>query len=88
MADGKIEKLKAQKKIIEARIKQEQNRDRTRVRKADTRRKILAGAWVLDEAASRPDFKEFLYRKLDSFLAKPEDRALFGLPPQKEKPVE
>lgn len=88
MADDKIEKLKAQKKSIEVRIRQEQNRDRARERKADTRRKILAGAWALDEAASRADFKEFLYKKLDSFLSKPDDRALFGLAPQKEQPTE
>jgi len=81
MADDKLAKLLEQKKVIEARIRQIQNKENEKQRKADTRRKILAGAWVLDEVDQRPDFKEFVYGKLSSFLTKPDDRALFGLAP-------
>jgi hypothetical protein len=84
MANEKIEKLKAQKKNLEARIRQEQNRERVNERKADTRRKILAGAWVMDEIAKRSEFKEFVYKHLETFLTRPDDRALFGLAPLPE----
>jgi len=59
-------------------------RKKARKRKADTRRKILAGAWVLDEAEQRKDFGEFVLKQLDSFLTRPNDRALFDLPPRNE----
>jgi hypothetical protein len=39
--------LVAQRAMLEARIRREQNRQRERDRKADTRRKILAGARYL-----------------------------------------
>ncbi len=81
MSNPRIEKLLAKKKAIEAQIRREQNRDRARDRKADTRRKILAGAWVLAETEKRPDFKEFVLQQLDRFLRRADERALFDLPP-------
>lgn len=94
MTDEKLARLREQRKAIDARIRHLQNKEREKARKEDTRRKILAGAWLLDETEKRPDFKEFVYKKLDSFLSKPDDRALFGLPPRtgteqaEEKPAE
>ncbi|HEU5375741.1 MAG TPA: mobilization protein [Ktedonobacteraceae bacterium] len=83
MESERVKKLKEQKRVIEERLRKQQNRDRTKERKDDTRRKILAGAWLLDEMNQRNDFKEFVYKKLDSFLSRPADRALFGLSPLK-----
>jgi hypothetical protein len=51
-----------------------------RERKNDTRRKILAGAAVLDEAEGKEEYKAALFKLLGKFLTRPEDRALFGQP--------
>lgn len=75
-----IDKLKAKKAALEARLRQEYGRERANQRKADTRRKILAGAAVLSEAEARPEFNAQLQKLLQRFLTKPEDRALFNLP--------
>jgi large subunit ribosomal protein L7/L12 len=81
MADEKLKKLLEQRKVLDARIRQAQSKETAEKRKIETRRKILAGAWVLDEMEQRDDFKQFVYKKLNSFLTKPDDRALFGLSP-------
>ena len=49
---------------------------------ADIRRKILAGAAVLEEAEQRPEYEAALLYLLDRFLTRPADRALFNLPTQ------
>ena len=49
MAADRLEKLKARQAELAARIRREENRKRLQERKDDTRRKILAGAAVLDE---------------------------------------
>lgn len=59
-----------------------QARENKKKRKEDTRRKILAGAAVLDEAETNIAYKNALYELLERFLTRPDDRALFGLPPQ------
>lgn len=84
MQHEKLEKLMAKRKALDARIRKEQNRENARERKRETRRKILAGAWVLDEAEKRPDFKKFVYQQLDRFLIRNTDREVFGLPPKGE----
>ena len=53
----------------------------TKERKRDTRRKILAGACVLNRADKDPDAARHLKEILDAFLTKPQDRAVFDLPP-------
>lgn len=84
MQNDKLEKLKEQRKVLDARIRKEQNRESTRQRKRDTRRKILAGAAVLDQAGKNPAYKANLYRLLDRFLIRKTDRELFGLPVKEE----
>jgi hypothetical protein len=69
-------------------IRQEQNKEAAGKRKADTRRKILVGAAILNEAEKKPDIKTFLYKLLDSFLTRPDDRALFDLPALPDKEAE
>ena len=49
-------------------------------RKADTRRKILAGAWALDRASRSEMAAAKLRRGLDAYLTADRDRALFDLP--------
>ncbi len=84
MDNDKLNKLKEQRKALDARIRQEQNRKNTKQRTQDTRRKILAGAAVLSEAGKDVGYKTALYDLLARFLTKPEDRALFGLPAASE----
>ena len=51
-------------------------------RKADTRRKILAGAWVLDRASRSDKAAAKLRRGLNAYLKADRARALFDLPPR------
>jgi len=81
MSTERLEKLRAKREQLAARIRREEGRARSRERKEDTRRKILAGAAVLDEAEQRPEFNAMLVKLLGRFLLRPEDRALFGLVP-------
>lgn len=79
MDNDKLKKLIEQRKALDAKIQLEQNKENEKKRKEDTRRKILAGAVVLDEAGRQPKFKEELYNLLGRFLTRADDRALFGL---------
>lgn len=51
-------------------------------RKADTRRKILAGAWALAQAERSQKARAKLRKGLDDYLTADRDRALFDLPPR------
>lgn len=76
--EERLEQLKTRKARAEARKRALLSR---RARKDDTRRKILAGALVLAKVeAGELDAKRFR-EWLDQALARPEDRALFELPP-------
>lgn len=82
MAD--LEKLKEQRAKLDKQIRQAQLKERQKQRKADTRRKILAGAVVLAHAEQDAGFKTHLMRLLDEQLEKPVDRELMDLPPRPE----
>ena len=72
----KRDQLDAQLKALEARSKQAE-------RKADTRRKVIAGALALEHFEKNPDseFGRIMFRLLDEYVVRPHDRALFpGLP--------
>ena len=59
----------------------------TKERKRDTRRKILAGSWVLARADQDEDAARRLKQGLDGFLTKPQEtRALFDLAPNPKTP--
>lgn len=66
------ENLQARIKAVETQLKKEEQ-------KKETRRKILAGAAVLDEASRNLKFRAALETLMDRFLTKPSDRTLFGL---------
>jgi len=85
MADAKLKRLIEKRDSVNARIKQEQNKLRAGERKSDTRRKILAGAAVLQWAAKDSEFSTRLITELKAFLVRDDDRALFGLPPLPRK---
>jgi hypothetical protein len=84
VAQDKLEKLLAKREEMNAKIRQEQGRDRTRKRRQDTRRKIIAGALVLSEAD--PAIQAWLSRTLEKVLTRDDERALFGLAPLPAEP--
>ena len=81
-ADERIAELEHQKQQIANRIARLRTIESTKARKLDTRRKILAGACVLDRADKDPTSARHLKEILDAFLTKPQDRALFNLAPR------
>jgi hypothetical protein len=81
MADTKLKQLIEKRNAVNARIKQEEGKLRASERKRDTRRKILAGAAVLQWAKQDNEFSSRLMKELKAFLERDDDRALFGLLP-------
>jgi hypothetical protein len=85
MNSSKLKRLIEKRDAVNARIKQEQNKLRSGERKSDTRRKILAGATVLQWASRDDAFSKLLMAELGKFLVREDDRALFNLPSSKER---
>ena len=83
MADNRLKRLMEKREAVTARIKQEQNKLNAIERRADTRRKVLAGAAVLEWAKRDNDFAKKLDAELKAFLVRDGDRGMFGLPPIK-----
>ena len=82
---SKLNRLVEQREAVNARIRQEQNKQRASERKSDTRRKVLAGATVLEWAKRDNEFSSRLMAELKRFLVRDADRELFGLPPVPNK---
>lgn len=74
-----IEKLKLQQAKITARIQQIEARSKVTERKQDMRRKILIGAYYLDQAKQNPDTLKSIKAGLASYLTRNTDRRLFEL---------
>jgi len=68
--EERLAQLDAQKKTLQARLSRQ-----TRAR--DTRRKVLLGAFVLNEMQTDPAFQEKVSSKLAGFLSRDADKALF-----------
>lgn len=81
-SDGKqkLEGLKKKQAVLKARIQQIEAREKTVTKKQDLRRKILVGAFVLEETEKDGGIAA-LYQKMDKFLTRNSDRVLFELPP-------
>jgi hypothetical protein len=78
-AAKKLQQLKARKEAIERRQIDTLTRGQ---RPTDTRRKILVGAMVLQEAASDTQLHANIMARLNTYLTRDDDRVLFGLPAQ------
>lgn len=76
-AARKLDQLKAQQALIEARKLQSMLKGQ---RAEDTRRKILVGAAILAKVDRGEWPREKLLVMLDAFLTRADDRALFDLP--------
>lgn len=71
--------LKQRQKQLAARIASMEAREKSNERKKDTRRKILIGAYYLEQAR-KTDTLNQLANTLDAYLTRESDRVLFGLP--------
>lgn len=79
----KLDKLLKQRDQINERIKAAQSRERSKSRKADTRRKILIGAIAQSHMDKNPasEFAGELRTLINKHITKPKDRELLGLSP-------
>ena len=73
-----LEKLKKSRDKINARIQRLEAREKERMRKNDTRRKLLIGGMMLREARKNNTVNA-LIEKLEPTLTRDSDRQLFGL---------
>lgn len=79
-----LEKLKAQRAKLEARIQAAEARLKGSERKQDTRRKILVGSYYLDKAHQEGTLDE-LKKIMEAYLIRDSDRKLFNLNPDHVK---
>jgi hypothetical protein len=77
MSKPNLNKLLQQKAELEARIQQTKNREAMEERKRDTRRKILAGAYVIKLADN--DLKKLGRELISAGMLEPRDYPLFGV---------
>ncbi|MGD0821567.1 MAG: mobilization protein [Desulfomonilia bacterium] len=75
-----LTKLLQKKQKIEQQISNAKTRLKKVERAADTRKKILIGAYFLE--VKYKDKEQELVKLMDGFLVRDNDRALFGLPPE------
>jgi hypothetical protein len=76
------DKLKAQRERINARLRQLKGKEKRVARTTDNRRKILAGAFLLEQAKRHPAVKDWMLHGFAWFLTRPDERALFDLAPR------
>lgn len=74
--EEKLRQEKAKKQKIEARKKHLESKAQ---RAADTRRKILLGAYMLDRMGKNEAAKTKIIGQLNEYLTRADDRELFGL---------
>lgn len=77
MSKPNLEKLLQQKAELEARIQQTRNREAAEERKRDTRRKILAGAYVIQLAEN--DLQKIGRELIAAGMLETRDYSLFGI---------
>jgi uncharacterized protein involved in exopolysaccharide biosynthesis len=85
----KLEALKAQQAQIANQIRDLEARSKAEERKADTRRKVIAGALALEHIEKLPQaaFAQTLNSLINEYVKRPADRALFGLSPDHLAPA-
>lgn len=74
--DDKLKRLKDKKDKLSAQIKLIEARDASRLRKEDTRRKILVGAHFMDKADKDGNLNELLH-EVKGVLKRNSDKKLF-----------
>ncbi len=76
----KLETLKKKQQQLNAQIQALEAAEKTRERKRETRRKILIGAYYLDQARADGTW-ENLVKRMDGYLNRNSDHVLFDLAP-------
>ncbi len=84
---SKLQRLEKRKKQIQSQILKEQNKEKTKARKADTRRKIIMGAIALSHMEKDAEFRAICERLQREGIKGDIDRALFNLEPLEEKEI-
>ena len=79
-----LDSLKKKRDIINARIRLMQNKEQSKERKDNTRRKILIGSYYLEQANKNNSF-DSVVKLMDSYLTRDSDRMLFDLLPIKKQ---
>jgi hypothetical protein len=80
-----MEALRQRQAQIAAQLKAMEARETEKARKADTRRKVIAGALAVEHMEKNPnsEFGKVLLRLLDEYVTRPADRAMFPTLPAK-----
>lgn len=75
----RLELLREKRAQLDAQMRALEARNKKAERKADTRRKVIAGALALEhfEANRDSEFGRIMFRLLDEYVVRPHDRALF-----------
>ena len=75
----RLKTLREKREQLDAQLRALESRNKHAERKADTRRKVIAGALALEHYDKNPDseFHRILFRLLDEYVVRPHDRALF-----------
>jgi hypothetical protein len=75
----RLDLLRQRRDQIDAQLKALEARNKKAERKADTRRKVIAGALALEHFEKNRDseFGRIMFRLLDEYVVRPHDRALF-----------
>ena len=80
---NKLQAIQRKKKrLLDNQIRRTQHRLSTVERKRDTRKKILAGSWLLTVSQQDQVLALRFRNDLDGFLERDRDRELFGLSPR------
>jgi hypothetical protein len=84
----RLETLRRKREQLDAQLKALEAREQQARRKADTRRKVIAGALAMEHYEKNPDseFHRIMFRLLAEYVVRPHDRALFPELPQPEHP--
>ena len=82
-SNDQLLKIKKKRDQLNARIQQMEAYEKTKARKRETKKKILIGAYYLDQA-KKDDTYQDLVNQLDTFLVRSSDRQLFGLEDKKD----
>ena len=78
---NQLDRLKEQRNALNAKIQSAEARSRVSERKQDTRRKILIGAYYLEQAQRDSHQWAELQQIMTRYLTRDSDRRLFELPP-------
>ena len=79
-----LDALKKKQAQLKATIQAIEAREKTKLRKQETHKKILVGAYFLEKAVKENTMEELL-KELDAFLTRDSDRVLFDLPLKENK---